>query len=114
MDRIVAICGLTCHGCPAYLATINDDDEMRRKTADQWAKEHNVDVKPEDINCLSCLSEKEPIFQHCTVCEIRKCGMDREVLNCAHCDEYACEKLTKFFDMVPDAKKTLDEIRQGL
>jgi hypothetical protein len=54
------------------------------------------------------------VFQHCTVCEIRKCGMDQEVVNCAHCDEYACDKLTKFFEMVPDAKKTLDEIRQEL
>ena len=114
MDRIVAICGLTCQGCPAYLATLNDDDDMRKETAERWGKEFNADLKPEDINCMSCLSKEGPVFQHCNVCEIRKCGMDREVVNCAHCDEYACEKLTKFFGMVPDAKKTLDEIKQGL
>ncbi|MBM3120461.1 MAG: DUF3795 domain-containing protein, partial [Chloroflexi bacterium] len=38
------------------------------------------------------------------ICKIRKCGKQKQVENCAYCHEYACEKLTKFFAMAPDAK----------
>jgi hypothetical protein len=47
-------------------------------------------------------------------CEIRKCGKEKGVINCAHCSDYACEKLVKFFEMVPDAKTRLDEIKAKL
>ncbi len=114
MGKIVAVCGITCSDCPAYIATVNDDDAMRRQTAEKWAKQFSADIKPENINCKSCLSTEEPVFHYCTQCEIRKCGMDRDIENCAHCEEYACEKLAKFLDMVPAARATLDEIRQGL
>jgi hypothetical protein len=36
------------------------------------------------------------------------------VQNCAHCSDYACEKLRKFFEIVPQAKETLDGIKDGL
>lgn len=114
MDKIVAICGITCNDCPAYVATVNNDDDKRRQTAEEWSKEFNADLKPEDINCMSCLASEGPVFQHCLQCEIRKCGQDRGLENCAHCDDYACEKLVKFFDMVPAARTTLDEIKQAL
>jgi len=40
--------------------------------------------------------------------------MEQVVVNCAHCDDYACEKLAGFFAFAPEAKATLDGIRQGL
>ena len=33
MNKMIAYCGLDCEKCDAYLATINDDHELRRKTA---------------------------------------------------------------------------------
>ena len=111
MNEIIAYCGLSCHECGAYIATMNNDDKKREEVAALWSKEYNTDIKPEDINCLGCLSTSEKVFNYCKVCEIRKCGMEKGVTNCAYCDEYACEKLVKFFEMASDAKKTLDEIR---
>ena len=35
-DRI-AYCGLNCEECDAYIATINDDQALREKTARLWA-----------------------------------------------------------------------------
>jgi hypothetical protein len=114
MDKIIAVCGITCSDCPAYIATVNDDDEKRRQTAEEWSKAYNADLKPENINCMSCLSAEGPVFHHCTQCEIRSCGMARGVENCAHCADYACDNLVKFFEMVPAARTTLDGIREGL
>ena len=114
MDKMIAFCGLTCTECPAFIATQKDDDKERKKVAKVWSKEFNSDIKPEDVNCDGCLEESGRLFNYCKVCEIRKCGQKKEVKNCAYCDDYACEKLTKFFDIAPDAKTALTEIRKNL
>ena len=114
MKDIVSICGLQCSECGAYLATLNNDDKKRREVAELWSKEYGANIRPEDINCESCLSDSENVFSHPKVCEIRKCGKAKGVVNCAHCSEYACEQLEKFLGMVPDAKRRLDQIKAGL
>jgi len=114
MEQIVSICGLKCSECGAYLATRNDDDEKRREVAELWSKEYGAEIKAEDINCESCLSDSENVFSHPKVCEIRKCGKEKGVVNCAHCAEYACDLLEKFLKMVPTAKQCLDQIKAGL
>jgi len=114
MDKMIAFCGITCTACPAFLATQKDDESERKKVADLWSKQFNAEVKPEDINCDGCLSESGQLFGHCEVCEIRKCGREKHVQNCAYCPDYACEKLNDFIDQVPDAKTTLKEIRKNL
>ncbi len=114
MKAMISICGLPCHECGAFTATQSDDDEKRAEVAAMWSKMYEAEIKPSDINCDGCTSEGGRLFQHCTVCEIRKCGKGRGVVNCAHCEDYACEKLEEFFKMVPDCRTTLDEIRSGL
>ena len=113
MDEMIAFCGSLCYECPAFLATKNDDDEKRAETAQVWSKQYNADIKPEDINCDGCMSESGRHFNYCDVCEIRKCGSEKSVVNCACCDEYSCEKLEKFFQIAPDNKKRLDDIRNA-
>ena len=114
MEKMIAFCGIACHECGAFLATKNDDDEKRSEVAKLWSKQYNADIKPADINCDGCHSEGQNVFGHCKVCEIRKCGKEKNVDNCAHCDEYSCEKLGIILNMVPDAKRRLDEIKCGL
>ena len=115
MEEMIAFCGMVCTGCPAFLATKNDDDHARKKTVELWKKQFDVDIKPKDINCKGgCLSDGEDTFGHSKVCEIRKCGREKGLENCAHCDEYACETLGNFFKKAPQAMAVLDEIRGGL
>ena len=114
MAEMIAMCGLDCGACPAYEATQKNDAVERKRVADMWSKEFGVDVKPEEINCDGCLSETGPHFKHCNVCEVRKCGMEKSVANCAHCSDYGCDKLSDFFRMVPAAKARLDGIRENL
>lgn len=113
MEKMLAVCGLVCSECPAFIATKNDDDEHRRQVAEQWSKEYGVDIKPEDVNCVGCTVADGAHIGHWDECEIRKCGFERQVANCAGCDDYACEKLVKFFEMVPAAKAALDEVRES-
>ncbi|MFH1213207.1 MAG: DUF3795 domain-containing protein [Candidatus Neomarinimicrobiota bacterium] len=114
MKSIIAYCGLNCHECGAYLATIANDDAKRKEIAEQWSKEYHADIKPADINCTGCLTVGENVFSHCKVCEIRLCGMQKKVVNCAHCDDFACEILENFFTMAPSLRKRLTELRAAL
>lgn len=114
MEKMISFCGLAYTDCPAFIATQKDDDEERKRVAEMWSKEFKTSLKPEDINCEGCLVDSQKLFGHCQVCEIRKCGKEKKVKNCAYCEDYACDKLTKFFSMAPQAKTTLDEIRASL
>ena len=114
MSEMTSVCGLLCNECGAFIATSNDDDDKRAEVAELWSKQYDHEFKPEDINCDGCTSGSDRLFGHCKVCEIRKCANDKAVENCAHCDEYACEKLEGLFKMAPDARKNLDAIRSSL
>lgn len=110
MKGMLSFCGLKCHECPALLATQANDDDKRAEVARVWSKAYQAVIQPADINCDGCLADGNRLFGHCRVCEIRKCGREKAVANCAHCNDYACEKLEMLFRMAPDARTTLDEI----
>ncbi len=114
LDKIIGCCGLVCSECPGFVATQKDDDEERRKVAEFWTKKHGGSFRPEDINCDGCMTESKRKLGYTVQCPIRKCGVERGVLNCGHCDEYACEKLEDFFKSVPNAKTVLDEVKSSL
>jgi len=98
-ERCIAMCGLNCGSCPAFIATKNNDNNLREKTAKEWTARYVSRNKPpikiEDINCLGCLSGEGPIYQNCSRCEIRKCGFAKGIKNCKECEGYKCDKLTE-------------------
>jgi hypothetical protein len=114
MEKMIAYCGIVCTDCGAFIATQNNDDAKRKEVAEEWTGKYNHDFKPEDINCDGCLVTTDRVLNYCNVCEVRKCGQEKGVANCAYCEDYSCDKLEKFFEMVPQNKVTLDEIRKGL
>lgn len=111
---MIAYCGLNCAECPGYVATQNGDEEALKKVAAQWSDEYASALTIDDVRCSGCHATEGPLMSHCSVCEIRACSVEKGFANCAHCDEYACDKLTKFFGFAPEAKSTLDRIRAGL
>ena len=116
---MIAYCGLTCHTCAIYLATREKDDEKRAKMrveiADQIIKLYGQECKPEDVtDCDGCRTESGRLHSGCKKCLIRECAGKKGIENCAHCSEYACEKLEKLFVTDPEAKTRLDVIRAAL
>jgi hypothetical protein len=112
VDKIIAYCGLVCIDCPAYIATQADDQAALEKVAAQWREAFNApDITADSIICDGCLGDAGRKCGHCADCEIRACGVERGVANCAHCADYACAKLEGFFGFVPDARVVLDQIR---
>ncbi len=114
MDEIVGMCGLICSDCPAYIATVEDDDTKRAATAKLWSEQYGVEVEAVTIDCLGCHASDDSVFTHPLKCAIRLCGKKRGVATCAHCEDYPCETLEEFFEMAPDVRAILDAIRDSL
>jgi len=114
MSNQIAFCGIDCGECKALVATKKNDAKMRKAVAEEWSKEYGHPIKPEDINCVGCVVLDGPNFSYCSVCEIRKCGIQKKVQNCAYCIEYRCEKLKKLHENAPKAKDRLEQVREKI
>jgi len=110
-EKMIAKCGLVCSECPAYIATQKNDDVLRADTARKWSEMFKSDIKPSDINCDGCQSESPRMFSYCSTCEIRICAREKKLATCASCPEYSCKKLDEFLAQVPEARATLDGLR---
>jgi hypothetical protein len=107
----LAYCGLDCTRCLAYIATKENSDEKRREFYVKLTKEYSLkpSIKPEELNCDGCLTENAGNIG----CIIRTCARGKRMINCAHCREYVCEQLDKYFQAAPGCKETLDSIKKA-
>jgi len=114
MPEMIAYCGLDCGTCNALIATQRNDNELRKKVAEEWSKAFGHPMKPEDINCTGCTTPQGVHIGYCeSMCEVRKCAKPRQVATCADCSDYACAKLEGFFKMAPQAKTKLEGLRKA-
>lgn len=108
MKQMIAYCGLDCEKCEAYIATKNNDNELRVKIAKLWAEMNNAPITAEMINCLGCRVEgvKTPFCE--SMCEIRQCGINKAVCTCADCQSMnSCKALDMVISNNEEAKNNL-------
>lgn len=115
---MIACCGLDCQTCPIYLVTREKNKEKQKEEKQEIVrliKEHyGLESKSEDItDCDGCMSETGRLFSACRGCPIRKCVINKELQNCAYCEEYICGTLQEFFAKEPSARDRLDKIRDA-
>ncbi len=101
-----------------FIATANNDDDLKLKTAEKWGKLYpeyigKKGLSLEDMNCQGCQSDGVR-FVGCANCPIRNCSTGKGFGTCADCGEYeTCAMLNGFFTSAPEAKENLDRIRAG-
>ncbi len=112
MKELIAYCGLDCESCEARLATVNDDEALRRKVAALWSDLNGVESTPEMIRCVGCRIDG-PKTPYCeSLCPIRQCALGRSVETCAGCCEMeCCEKLGAITGNNAEALRRLKELR---
>lgn len=111
MRKIIACCGIDCSTCDAWKATVNNDNELRKSTAEKWKVMYNAPgLNPEMINCTGCLSGGAR-FIHCFDCEIRNCAKSKGYNTCADCNELqTCKVIAGIHQYVPEALVNLKNL----
>lgn len=108
MKEMIGYCGLDCEKCDAYLATVNDDQALREKTAQLWAELNNAPILPEHINCEGCRAKGVKTVFCENICEIRKCALNKGVSICGDCPELdTCQTIKAIIENDPSALENL-------
>jgi hypothetical protein len=121
MKYMLGYCGVECSKCPAYIATIENNDELRRSYAAEQSEFYGMEIPPERINCVGCLEDGEHLG-YCSMCEIRRCCREKGLETCADCADYVCGELEKVYTVmsevfgkaqngVAEAQLNLDRLR---
>lgn len=108
MKDLIACCGLDCEACDARIATLNDDQALREKTAKRWSELNGVEITPAMINCEGCRTAgaKTPYCE--SLCPIRQCALGKGFATCGDCAEMdSCSKLAMVTGYNPQALRTL-------
>ena len=109
MKTMIAYCGLDCEKCDAYIATIQNDRNLREKTAKLWTELNGVEITPEMIHCEGCRANgvKTPYCE--SLCPVRQCAMNRNMETCGSCAEINnCGKVGAIIGNNPEARKNLE------
>jgi hypothetical protein len=95
---------LNCATCDARIATVTNNDELRKATADKWRVSYNAPALSYNmINCTGCREEGVK-FSHCDMCEIRNCVKAKGFNTCGDCDEMeTCTLVSGIHKYVPEA-----------
>jgi hypothetical protein len=108
MKRLIAICGLDCEHCDAYIATKNNDQVLREQTAKRWSELNQAPILPEHINCEGCRMDGAKTLFCSSLCEIRKCAVAKSLETCGECEEKgSCPKVGAIWRHNPQAKTNL-------
>ncbi len=116
MPDLIAVCGIDCTKCEAYQASQINDTEALKNVALHWQETYHLPtLSVEYVTCDGCLSDTGRLSGHCYECDIRACGISRDVPNCAYCDDFeSCTKLERFLQFAPELRQSLEEIRHNL
>jgi len=111
MKKYIAYCGLDCEKCEARLATINNDNELRKEVADKWSKLNNITITPEMINCEGCrIDGKKTVFCD-KLCKIRQCAISNKYETCGEYPEMkSCKKVAMVIGNNAESLKNLENI----
>jgi hypothetical protein len=110
MVKLIACCGLNCAACEARIATISNDDELRKATAEKWSSMYKSEITPEMINCTGCREEGVKLG-HCLECQIRKCAAAKGFGTCGECSRMeTCEIISPVHKYVPEAITNLKNL----
>jgi len=107
MKDLIACCGIDCETCDARIATVNNDNELREKTAEQWSAMFQANITAESINCMGCRIDGVKIAHWCD-CGIVKCVKEKGFNTCGDCNELdTCQIVGQVLQHLPEAKENL-------
>ncbi len=93
MQPILTRCGYRCDLCLAYKPNVEKNPANQKILSDGWFKYFGFRLQPEKIICDGCMSANPKLID--ISCPIRPCVIEKELDNCAQCEQYVCDKLAQ-------------------
>ena len=73
-DYMTCYCGHDCTRCITYLATVKNDDELRKQSQQFYKNEFGLDIPLSEIHCMG--GRSDDIFKLCRGCPWMKCHVN--------------------------------------
>lgn len=96
--ELLARCGFRCDLCPAYQENIKTNAD-RVGVSEGWRRLFGFEIPPEEIACAGCHNEGKHADAQCPV---RPCAIQKNLPNCASCDNFGCDALKTRMDFLED------------
>ncbi|MBO4990318.1 MAG: DUF3795 domain-containing protein [Clostridia bacterium] len=113
MKKLIGYCGIDCEKCDARIATRNDDNALREKTAKLWSELNGVEILPEMIHCEGCRVDGAKTYFCEMLCAIRKCALAKECETCGDCAGMdGCDTVGAIVSNDAEALNRLKEIQK--
>ena len=113
-DILIACCGLDCETCDARIATITNDNALRKKTAARWTELNGVTITPEMISCTGCRIDGAKTSFCDKLCSIHNCVREKGLDTCADCTQMdVCQELGRITSNNPSAMENLKQLRRS-
>ena len=87
-------CGHDCARCITYIATQQNDNNLRRQSQSFYKEKFGLDIPLEKFNCNGGRSDK--VFEPCKECPFIKCCKQHDVDSCSKCPEYPCKEISDY------------------
>ena len=87
-------CGHDCARCITYIATLRNDENLRRQSQSFYIERFGLDIPLEKFNCEGGRSKN--VFELCKECPFVKCCKERSVDSCCKCPEYPCKEISDY------------------
>ncbi len=107
MEPVLTRCGYRCDLCLAYRPNVEKNPSNQPKLSDGWFKYFGFRIPPSSIICDGCMSENPKLIDQ--NCPVRPCVIERNLGNCAQCDQYLCEKLKERIVIYEELCSTMKE-----
>lgn len=109
MKNKIAYCGLDCEKCDAYIATKNNDQALRVKTAKLWSELNNAPILPEHINCQGCREKGVKTVFCDKICGIRQCALKKNFETCRDCEDLEnCKVMGEIISNNPEVMENFE------
>lgn len=87
-------CGHDCSRCITYIATINNDENLKAQVKEFYKNQFCYDIPIDEVHCLGGRSSEMFIF--CRDCPFIKCCRERKISACVDCAVYPCKKIGEY------------------
>lgn len=93
MKSMPCYCGHDCGRCLIYLATVRDDEELRRRSQTFYQEEMKLSLPLSSFRCRGGHAKDAEVFAPCRECPFRKCCREKRIESCEECADFPCETL---------------------